>query len=321
MTLRRVLPASVLVMALACAPASRTEMPVVAWQAPEHVRVQVEDKGSSAIRAVPLEDYVAATILSEFAPAAGVTAEIEQMYEVQAIISRTYGVMHVSRHARDGFDLCSTTHCQLYQPGRLRTSRWAEVARMAASRTAGAVVWFGEAPAATLYHADCGGHTSDASAVWGGRGFPYLAGVEDDGPAEGAHMTWRYTATVDAVRRALARDPRTRSDGPLEIAVVERDDAGRATMIALTRNRETRVRAETVREVLTAAFGPRAIRSTRFDVRRDAAGFHFEGRGFGHGVGLCQAGARARIRAGATRSEVLLRYYPGTTIVRLRTAP
>ena len=62
---------------------------------------------------------------------------------------------------------------------------------------------------------------------------------------------------------------------------------------------------------LTRAFGPRALRSTRFDVRRTGAMFTFSGRGYGHGVGLCQAGAFARLRAGATPADVVRHYYPG----------
>ena len=56
---------------------------------------------------------------------AGEVETVERMLEVQTIISRTYAVSHLGRHAREGFDLCSTTHCQLFDPRRLQTSRWA----------------------------------------------------------------------------------------------------------------------------------------------------------------------------------------------------
>ncbi len=76
------------------------------------------------------------------------------------------------------------------------------------------------------------------------------------------------------------------------------------------------MRGDEFRQVLTRAFGPRAIRSTRFDVRRTGAMFTFSGRGFGHGVGLCQAGALARLRAGATPADVLRYYYPGIVLAQ-----
>jgi stage II sporulation protein D len=77
------------------------------------------------------------------------------------------------------------------------------------------------------------------------------------------------------------------------------------------------MRGEDLRAALTRAFGARSIRSTLFTVRREGDDLVFTGRGFGHGVGLCQAGALARVRAGATPGAVLRYYYPGTALARL----
>ena len=96
--------------------------------------------------------------------------------------------------------------------------------------------------------------------------------------------------------------------------MVDRDRSGRAATIALHGTRERLVRGEAFRSILAGAFGPRAVRSTLFTVKREGRTFIFEGRGFGHGVGLCQAGALAQIRAGAKLAEILQRYYPGTTL-------
>jgi stage II sporulation protein D len=66
--------------------------------------------------------------------------------------------------------------------------------------------------------------------------------------------------------------------------------------------------------VLSHAFGVRSIRSTLFTVTRSKDTFVFSGRGFGHGVGLCQAGAMARLQAGQAPSTVLAHYFPGTAL-------
>jgi stage II sporulation protein D len=240
------------------------------------------------------------------------------MFEVQAVIGRSFALAHLGRHAREGYDVCDRTHCQLFQPSRLKTSRWTTQAAAAVRATAGDVLWYDGAVAMALFHADCGGHTSAAADVWGGTAAPYLAGVADDGPAEPAHAVWRYGAPREAVRRALNADPRTRVGARLDgIQVLDRDPAGRAEMIALHGTDERIVRGELLREVLTAAFGVRTIRSTWFDVQADGGAILFEGRGFGHGVGLCQAGALARIRAGASLAAVLHLYFRGTAIVTL----
>ena len=201
---------------------------------------------------MPLEEYVRGTILSEFAPPSGDPADIERMLEVQAVIARTYAVAHIGRHQRDGFDLCSTTHCQLYQPGRLKTSSWARLAVDAARHTASQVLWFNSAPASALFHADCGGHTSAATDIWGGTAHPYLAGLADDGAAGGAHVTWRYEVGRGELLAALNADPRTRVGTSLrDISVTERDGAGRAMLVVLNGSRAPVVRGEELRTVLT----------------------------------------------------------------------
>ncbi len=306
--------------ASACSPsATRTLLPSAIPAAPRLIRVGIVDGGQTTIRRVPLEEYVEATALSEFAPPGGDPGVVERMLEVQTVISRTYALSHLARHAHDGYDLCATTHCQLFQPSRLQTSRWAPQAALAVRRTALTVVWYDAGPARVLFHADCGGHTSNAVDVWGGTARPYLVGVADDGPAEDVHSAWKFEASRSAVQRALNADARTRIGARLDgIQVVERDHAGRAERIALRGAQERIVRGEPLREVLSLAFGGRAIKSTWFDVRPERTGFVFEGRGFGHGVGLCQAGALARVRAGVKPAAILQRYFPGTKLVALR---
>ena len=292
---------------------------------PASVRVQVSEGGALVIRNVPLDDYVRATAISEFAPASGELDAVERMLELQSVISRTYAVSHLGRHAREGFDLCSTTHCQLYDPRRLQTSRWAGASRAAVERTTGQILLFDRQPVQALFHADCGGYTSTSAAVWGGIDLPYLVARPDDGVASPAHADWRYDVSLDALSAALAADPRTRVDGSFDgIDVLSRDDAGRAARVAV-RSRVDRgpsgissldVRGDDLRQVLSRAFGARTIRSTRFEIQRTGALFTFTGRGFGHGVGLCQAGAFARIRAGTSPVDVLRYYYPGVVLTQ-----
>jgi stage II sporulation protein D len=288
---------------------------------PRVVRVRFAEEGATGARVedVPLEEYVQATALSEVAPASGEADAVERMLEVQTIISRTYAVSHLGRHAREGFDLCATTHCQLFDPRRLRSSRWAAASAEAVNRTAGVILTFDRQPAQALFHADCGGYTSTSSSVWGGIDRPYLAARPDEGVARDAHLSWQYEVSLTDLTAALGMTGRLDA-----IDVVSRDDAGRAERIAVqSAGKEARaastsvvIRGDAFRQQLTRAFGPRALRSTRFDVRRNGAMFTFSGTGYGHGVGLCQAGAFARLRAGATPADVVRYYYPGVVLSR-----
>ena len=294
-------------------------MPSARAPEPATIRVGVKEGNRITIRKVAFETYVQATILSEFAPPNGDSDVVERMLEVQAVIGRTYALAHLNRHASEGFDVCATTHCQLFEPSRLTTSRWAAQSSEAVRQTTGTVLWFRDRPAEALFHADCGGRTSRADDVWTGVGQPYLVSVEDGGPATSAHATWRYESTEASMIAALNKDSRTKIGSTLRsIQVLERDGAGRAEQIAIHGSQDRIVRGEDFRDVVSQSFGSRAIKSTWFDVRRTGTSFIFEGRGFGHGVGLCQAGALARIRAGAKLPAVLQQYFPGTRLITLR---
>jgi stage II sporulation protein D len=284
--------------------------------APETLKVQVAERGVPTVRTVAMDDYVAVAALSEFAPAAGAPTAVQTMFELQAIVARTYAISQLGRHHTDGFDLCDSTHCQIYEPERLNTSRWAAIAREASARTSGSVLAFDGAPADAVFHADCGGWTVAAADVWGGVGLPYLRAQPDDGDAERAHARWQYAVDAEAMRRALEGDPRTRGAGRItSIGVTSRDASGRADRILLHGSADVTVRGIWLREVLAGAFGARSIRSTLFDVTKEGRQFVFSGRGFGHGVGLCQVGAFARLAAGEPVDAVLRHYYPGTAIV------
>jgi stage II sporulation protein D len=316
---RRVIGLGLLAATAACGPAPvRVGVPAAMPRTRAlTLRVQVKEGSALVVREVPLEDYVAATAASEVHPDVADEAVAARMYEVQAVIARTYALTNRGRHAKDGFDLCSTTHCQLYEPARMVTSRWASAARAAALETSGETLWFLDAPARAVFHADCGGHTSAASAVWGGVAPAYLAGQPDSGPAGGAHSEWTFESRPDVLRAALNADPRTAVGARLDaIEIAGRDDAGRAEKIVLRGTRTFVIRGEIFRDVVTRRFGARTLRSTLFNVKKARGMFVFTGKGFGHGVGLCQAGALARLRAGDSPEEVLEHYFPGTTLRR-----
>jgi stage II sporulation protein D len=183
------------------------------------------------------------------------------------------------------------------------------------------VLWFGDRPAVAVYHADCGGRTSAARDVWGGGPLSYLAGVRDGG-ASISHVTWSFEERTSALRDALNRDARTsvgrRLDG---IVISERDAAGRADQLTLRGARTATVRGEVFRDVLARTFGAKSVRSTLFTITRSRDSYVFNGRGYGHGVGLCQAGALARLQSGSSPAKVLAFYFPGTTLVKADPRP
>lgn len=278
--------------------------------APSVVRVQ----HGGRIIAVPLEDYVLGTVLAEVTPVGERPEVIDRIYEVQAVIARTYAASNLGRHHGEGFDLCDTTHCQIYDPARIRSSRFAAAAAAAVKRTAGEILTFGRMPAETLFHADCGGWTAAAESVWGGAPVPYLLARQDD-VATAQHRSWNLDATADRLRAALNTDDRTRVGRRLDgIEIVSKDASGRAAGLSVRGERSYTVRGDDLRAVLNKTFGSRAIQSTRFTLSHRGTTYVFAGTGFGHGVGLCQVGAAARARRGDSLQSILSAYFPGAAL-------
>jgi stage II sporulation protein D len=317
-TLRRLLPAvAVATFVSGCASTGSGPRPTPhpsPGPAPvgETVSVRTGPPGSRGVTRVALETYVEGVVAAELSVRQLPPGAARAMLELQAVLARTFAVAHRGRHAAEGFDLCAGTHCQLYQPERVRAVADVVVAAVAATRDL--VLTHEGRPIVALYHADCGGRTSTGEAIWGGAALPYLRGVDDHG-CLAPPRAWRFEATAEALAAALAGEDGLDVGGRLDaIDILETDDAGRVTELALEGSRSRLTRGEGLRRAVMAAFGPDSIRSPRFAVARDGQRFIFEGRGLGHGAGLCQRGALARLAAGETIADVLLHYYPGTRL-------
>jgi stage II sporulation protein D len=278
--------------------------------APATLRVRV----NGTTQRVRLSDYVVGTTLSEITPTGESATTVARVYEVQSVVARSWALAHLGRHRADGFDLCDETHCQLYQPDRLRTSSFARAASDAERRTRGRVLWYGGQPVDAVFHADCGGHTTTPTTAWNGTDFPYLPARADQVPGV-RHRTWTFELSAAEWRTLLNGDGRTAVGNVFGgMAVVRTGPGDRVTQLRISGSRERMVSGEVLRIVVGAARGPRAVMSSRFSVETSDTGIRLIGTGFGHGVGLCQVGAMARARRGDSLADILKHYFPGTEL-------
>jgi stage II sporulation protein D len=301
----RLLGAALLLWTAACA---HRPPAVQAPVQPERRLLRVRVDGH--VEALPVEEYVAGCVAAELgsinaAPPAAAIAR-----DVQAILCRSFALASPARHRDEGFDLCATTHCQMYRP--VPATVIGRLSREAAERTSGRVLRVDGRPVPPLYHADCGGRTSGADDVWGGAPVPYLRSVKDD--ACPRRPPWRFEVGLDRLGEAL------RAAGILEVRAlkdveIERADAaGRAVLVRLAGQPSQVVRGIDFRSAVIAAFGASSLKSTMFTVTRQGRLLAFEGRGNGHGVGLCQAGLIARAVRGDAPLSILGHYFPGAVV-------
>ena len=279
--------------------------------------VRVRLTRDDATHSLALEDYVFGVLAAE----GSVETEPEAL-KALAVVARTYTVANLRRHARDRFDLCDTTHCQRYAPVRDESVRpdFYEMARRAVRETAGEVLRDSRGRVAESYFsASCGGATADLQKLWGAARPPaHLRGVRDDACADSAQ---RWTDVIPAARlaRALAADERSDVGERVEgVRVVRRDRTGRAEAIEVTGARRRQLRGWDFKIIVGRTLGWGVLKSSRFEVARAGSAFVFRGTGFGHGLGLCQAGAHVSAGRGAGYRQILTRYFPGAGFGELR---
>jgi stage II sporulation protein D len=190
-----------------------------------------------------------------------------------------------------------------------------QVARIAAEDTRGEVLtWRGE-PIEAVYSSSSGGHTASNEDVWSSAPFPYLRGRKDPWDRAAPHHEWSWSVDRDRLHRMI----RERFDvDPRSLDVGERSRDGRAAEVRIDarRGEDRSIPAGAFRSAVVGAFGGESLRSTFFEIRRSSDRYVFEGRGYGHGVGLSQWGAHGMAGAGKSYREILSFYYTDVRLER-----
>jgi len=352
------------------------------------LRVVPHGNGFSVVNVLDVESYLRGVLKIEVNPDWPMEA-----LKAQAVIARTYALRQAGRHGAEGFDLCTTTHCQAYRGMAAENPKLDR----AIAETRGIVVVYGSALAQTYYFADGAGWTADVSSVWGG-GTPYLTCRPEPVSYETPHSRWRASLTQEALQKIMnaLKQP---VGSILEIRALQRDPGNRVTLLEV---KGTSGSATVKGHSFRMAAGSNLIRSTLFDVapafgassstdpalKRPAEtksptesqeedplivltrqgaftsdelmdmllhpekksdylrkalskgekgvaislpapvqpasptrfsgtvppAFEFQGKGWGHGVGLSQWGAKALAESGWSFEAILGHYFPGTAL-------
>lgn len=291
-----------------------------------HLRLVQNEDGStfSAINHLPIESYLCGVI----------SAEMQSYWEpealkAQAIASRTYCLYIKHRFGRRRWwDVKRSQAHQVYKGLSAETA----TTNQAVFQTTGIVlVCPDENGKQTIfpayYSSACGGHTANSHAIFGDS-VAALQGVACPYCRKTTRSEWFYwTGPVYSIeemnRRLTQRYPSLARLGSIEqVDAAHRTEDGRVLSIRLTgQNGNTAfLRGEDFR--LTLDPSGRKLKSAIFSIRRTSQGFEFvDGRGFGHGVGLCQSGAQALARLGKSFAEILQYYYPGSSLVQIMEQP
>jgi SpoIID/LytB domain protein len=277
--------------------------------------VSVRSVSENRTRDLPLENYVLGVMRAE-----GSMESQPEALKALAIAARTYALKNLGRHAKDGYDFCSTTHCQRFSVGNPTDDRASDRLVAAVRATEGQVLLDdGGRLIDSYFGASCGGETADIATLWGTAPATHLPGVRDEFCESGPHAHWTDMITRNDLLRALQSDSRTDVGQRLDKVVVsKRDETGRAEFITVEGEQRKIVRGWDFKIIIGRVLGWNLLKSSRFEVSRSGTHFVFRGSGFGHGLGLCQEGAHVMAARGASYQRILEKYFPGTTLGRDR---
>lgn len=275
------------------------------------------------VNQLDLETYLRGVVPVEIGPR---REDEAAAIRAQAVAARTYAVANLGRRDSLGFDVFGNVQDQVY---RGREAERARVTR-AIRATEGEILVHRGRPIRAYYHSTGGGHTARVSDVWNLPDAPYLRPVSDRRPDGGYYcdasprFRWQERWSPSQLQAAVG-------GGLAEYFGVDSADVGRIRSVEVLgrtpRGRISRLEVRTeggrwvvtkndIRSVLRTP-DERLLRSTRFRVEADPdgeAGLRLAGRGYGHGIGMCQWGAIGRAREGQGYREILTHYYPGAEV-------
>ena len=276
-------------------------------------RLVKNNSGSSlmVVNHVPLEQYVASVIGSELPGYFHIEA-----FRAQAVAARTYVLHRMINTNRPDWDVGATAASQVYSGLSTETG----IAVNAQKSTLGEVLVYGpegrEEIICTFYSSTCGGGTRP---VWelktGFEHIPPLAGVQINHCQDSPMHTWKTRRLSKAKLFATLTDKDdkyARLEAVESVSISKRTKQGRAREILLVgrRSRRDTIAAEDFRYLLK-------LPSTWFDIADHGSDVWFtNGRGFGHGMGMCQFGADGLAKLGYTYDAILSTYFPESKLVR-----
>lgn len=263
----------------------------------DDVEITVGEKGLTIVNLVDMNNYLGGVVESE----GGGGRDLEY-YKVQALMSRTYALKYRGKHEKEGFDLCDRTHCQAYH----YQLRFTPLIDSAVRQTPGMVMVDKNFQLVDAYfHANCGGQTSEPDYVWNNK-IPYLSTFKDTFCIYTKQANWEKRIPQADWREFLV----SKYHYPIEDSIL-------GPMI-YTFNQPDRyafyqypwlgIPLRDIRDQFK-------LKSTFFNCYPEGNDVVLRGRGYGHGVGLCQEGAMKMAKYKYNYLQIALYYFPGVKVV------
>lgn len=250
----------------------------------------------SLINNIYLDNYIAGVVEAEVGK-----SPPEEYFKLQAIICRTYALNNLQRHSAEGFNVCSKVHCQAYH-GMPKS----EKIKQAAYHTSNVVIVDSDINLITAaFYSNCGGYTCNSEDVWK-QPLPYLRAVKDTFCLNENNAVWKKNIEKHAWKSYLKNSIPCLTQQPTDSIVWQ----GAGTRDFFLQVNGCQLSKRQIREDWK-------LKSAFFYVEENEEYITLHGRGFGHGVGLCQEGAMRMARLGFSYPFILHFYYSDVHMIDL----
>jgi stage II sporulation protein D (peptidoglycan lytic transglycosylase) len=265
-----------------------------------------------------IEDYVKGVLTKEMPVGTG-EQNLEAL-KALAVCVRTYAINRM-KEGNNLFDLFKDTRDQVY--GGLDAEH--PLSNRAVDETKNLILKYDGEPAIIYYHSTCGGATESAQNVFTQENIPYLESIKDGDPPNctiSNRFSWEEDYSEEVfVQRLIDANLLDEGNYSIEdININSRFESGRVNELEiLIRNKSgsessVKIYGNSIRNIIKTSDGSMSLWSTLFDIARSNSKIIAKGKGYGHGVGLCQWGAIGLSRDGSSYKQILEHYYPGTEL-------
>jgi stage II sporulation protein D len=262
----------------------------------------VKDSKTSKILLVnrlPLEEYLKGVVPSEM-PASW---HLEAL-KAQAVAARTYAVNAIRQNKEQNYHIESTTQSQVYSGTKKETKE----SNLAVTQTSGKILLHANTPINAFYHSNSGGVTESSDQVWG-TSTPYTMSKKSPYCEKAPNFNWEYKLSKELVKEKLKLTDFT------SIQIISTTPSGRIKELEFKKDDESigKISAVEFRKTIGANF----IKSLLFKISIDDSFVVFNGKGFGHGVGMSQWGTKFQADEGKNYKEILEYYYSDIDIANI----
>jgi stage II sporulation protein D len=306
----------------------------------EELRIFAKGSLCEAVNVVDLEKYLQGIVNAEFS-----SRWNEEAIEAQVVAARSYAYAEIQKSKNAHYDVESSVKDQVYDGAFREDPRSARIVE----KTRGLVLLVGNQikpePLRAFYHSTCAGRTQLPEQVWGKSHPGFKKSVPCPYCASSPSMNWDLRLSQDTIlekfrSHALAQGQRVHGRGLkkwprdwekrlrfgqlVNLKVDEVDSAGHVLSVVTEwrlpgypQSAKLAVSGSKFREWM----GSGNFKSASFEVTpqfsKTSAGWYFKGRGYGHGVGMCQYGAKAMGERGFRMASILRHYYPDAVLRKL----